>query len=86
MTVSTVDYFLQLAVENTCATTCNAGEYKDVTHLKCKACNFACAACTAYSTCQSCQAVNGVAYFLSSATCTVLCPTNQYGKVASYTC
>ena len=73
------DYFLQYAVENTCATTCNAGEFKDTAHLKCKACNSACQTCTSLTVCQSCQSVNGVAYFLSGTTCTISCPSTHYG-------
>ena len=75
----TTDYFLQYAVPNTCGTGCNAGEYKDTTHLKCKPCNSACATCTSATVCQTCQSVNGVGYFLSGTTCTVACPSTHYG-------
>ena len=49
-------------------------------------CVAACATCTALSTCQSCQSVNGIAYFLSGSLCTVSCPSNQFGQLSNYQC
>ena len=46
----------------------------------------ACATCTSYTVCQSCQSVNGIAYFLDVNICTVKCPSNQFGNLTSFVC
>lgn len=71
---------------STCATSCTTGFYSNSTSNLCLACVAACASCTAPATCQSCQTVNGVAYFLSSTSCLILCPTGYYGRINDYTC
>ena len=65
---------------------CNTGEYQNSANNECAACNPVCATCTAYSTCQSCQSLNGAAYFLDVSTCTVTCPTGQYGNASTFQC
>ena len=82
---STTNYYLMLNLKQ-CSTSCNPGEYGDPSFNMCFKCNSACATCTSYATCTSCQSVNGVAYFLNSTLCTVLCPSNQYGDISSFQC
>ena len=65
---------------------CNTGEYQNSANNECAACNPVCATCTAYSTCQSCQSLNGAAYFLDVSTCSVACPTGQYGNASTFQC
>ena len=77
-------YFLKDV--NTCTTTCDNGYYGNSTTNLCVLCPSVCATCTASDTCQSCQSVNGVGYYLSSNTCVIQCPLGQYGKVSDYTC
>lgn len=36
--------------------------------------------------CQSCQSVNGMAYYLSGSSCIVSCPLHQFGHLGSFTC
>ena len=45
-----------------------------------------CATCTSLSVCQSCQVINGIAYYLEGSSCTVNCPSNKYGNVNTLTC
>lgn len=71
---------------NECATGCNSNEYGDSTFHKCMLCNPACATCDSYSVCTGCTSVNGIAYFLNGSTCSVACPSTQFGDLVSFAC
>ena len=78
-------FYLQVEVDE-CAPQCKSGEFADALTLACVPCNSACATCTSLTVCQSCQSVNGRAYFLSGAQCTVTCPSIQFGKTVGFVC
>jgi proprotein convertase subtilisin/kexin type 5 len=84
-TVCSSTYFLQIGL-TTCAQTCNAGEFANSLNNQCAICNSVCATCTSLNVCQSCQSVNGIAYFLNGTTCTATCPSNQFGQLSNYHC
>lgn len=83
--VNGTKYYLQIGV-NTCDLNCNQGEFKNSTTLKCVACRSACKTCTDSTTCQGCQSVDGLAYFLTNNTCSVICPIGTYGEINNYQC
>ena len=74
-TVLTVNYFKEIN-KDYCTTACATGEYGDTATLLCLACDGACATCTSYTVCQSCQPVSGQAYFLSTSSCISTCPSS----------
>lgn len=78
-------YFLQIN-QTTCGPLCNPEEYQFILTLQCVACNPVCASCTSYSVCQSCQSLNGVAYYLDSNTCIIKCPSIKFGQLSNFTC
>ena len=80
-----VDYFLQ-TTGTTCGPNCLLGEYKDTMSLTCTPCRQACKTCTSLAVCQSCQSVDGFAYFLQSSTCTSICSNGTYGEISNNTC
>ena len=57
-----------------------------MTNKSCVACSSVCATCTSLSVCQSCQSVNGIAYFKEGSSCTVSCPSNKFGNINTMTC
>jgi len=78
-------YYLQIGV-SICGPSCNSGEYKNNANLQCTACNPVCATCTLYTVCQTCQSLNGVAYYLESNACIISCPSNKFGQLSNFTC
>ena len=84
-TVCSNTYYLQIGLTS-CLAGCNSGEFPSDLNNKCVLCNSACATCTALNTCQTCQSVNGIAYFLNGTSCTVACPSNQFGQLSNYQC
>ena len=66
-------YFLQIG-NTTCGPTCNSGEFPYGFTGKCTLCNPVCATCTSSTLCQTCQSVNGIAYYLSGSSCIIGCP------------
>ena len=66
-------YYKQTGID-TCASSCNPGEYGYTLTKQCTACNVVCATCSSASVCLSCQSRHGVAYYLSNNECIFQCP------------
>ena len=58
-------YFMQIGLTE-CNTVCNPGEFPETANKSCVVCPSVCATCTSASVCQTCQSVNGIAYYLES--------------------
>jgi proprotein convertase subtilisin/kexin type 5 len=84
-TVCSASYYLQIGLTQ-CLGSCNVGEFANAVGNVCSLCVAACASCTSLAVCQSCQSVNGIAYFLSGSSCTVACPSYQFGKLTNNQC
>jgi proprotein convertase subtilisin/kexin type 5 len=84
-TVCSSSFYLQMG-SNTCSSGCSNGEFANGVGNVCTLCAAACATCTSPTLCQSCDSVNGIAYFLDTDKCTVKCPSTQFGKLSDFTC
>ena len=84
-TVCSSSFYLQIG-STTCSAGCNSGEFQNTVGNVCTKCVSACATCTSFTVCQSCQSVNGIAYYLDVNKCTVLCPSYQFGNLTNNQC
>lgn len=78
-----ISYYLALST-TTCATTCPAGQFPDVTGgtHRCLACSASCTKCQGLSTnCTFCRPPSGSNRFLLNGMCLLTCPQYFYGLV-----